>query len=74
MRKRGLLSYIRHLLIGIAVGVEIATKGGVEVLALLFASRVITGRTKFSEIPGKLKEKVRQILVEEGLEDLCVEE
>lgn len=68
------ISYIKNIFMGISVGMELTSKGGMEVLALLFASRVITGRTKFSEIPGKLKEKVRQILIEEGLEDLCVED
>lgn len=67
-----LLSYPRKIFFTIRLAIELV-KGGDDVLALLFASRVITGRTNFSEIPVKLQPKVRQILVEEGLEELCNE-
>lgn len=67
-----LLSYPRRIFFTIRLVIELV-KGGDDVLAMLFASRVITGRTKFKEVPTKLQPKVRQILVEEGLEELCNE-
>lgn len=65
--------YIKRLILAISLANETLKKGGEKVLAMLFASRVITGRTKFSEVPAKLKDKVRQILIDEGLEELCEE-
>lgn len=69
-----IFGYIKRLILAISLTHETMKKGGEIVLAMLFASRVITGRTKFKEVPAKLQPKVREILVEEGLEDLCNEE
>ncbi|MDY6073101.1 MAG: hypothetical protein SPI49_03280 [Eubacteriales bacterium] len=68
-----LYGYIVRAIRKLKLAYDIIWKGGEEVLAMLFASRVITGRTKFSEVPAKLQPKVRQILVDEGLEELCEE-
>jgi len=44
-------------------------------MALLFAQRVILGKTKFSEVPAKLKPQVADILINEcGLPELVPEE
>lgn len=67
------VGYIKRLILAISLANETMKKGGEKVLAMLFASRIILGRTKFSEVPAKLKDKVRQILVDEGLEELCEE-
>lgn len=67
------IGYIKRLILSISLANETLKKGGEIVLAMLFASRVITGRTKFKEVPAKLQPKVRQILVDEGLEELCNE-
>lgn len=69
-----LYGYIVRAIRKLELAYDIIWKGGEEVLAMLFASRVITGRTKFKEVPTKLQPKVRQILVDEGLEELCEEE
>lgn len=46
-----------------------------EMMALLFAQRVILGKTEFNEVPAKLKPEVARILVEEcGLPELVTEE
>lgn len=66
--------YIKRLMIAFSLAHETIKKGGEIVLAMLFASRIILGRTKFSEVPTKLKDRVRQILIDEGLEELCNEE
>lgn len=43
-------------------------------LALLFAQRVILGKTAYADVPAKLKDQVKEVLVESGLEYLAVEE
>lgn len=46
-------------------------KGEVEMMAMLFAQRVILGKTDFAAVPAKLKEQVAKILIEEcGLPEL----
>lgn len=44
-------------------------------MALLFAQRVILGKTTFAEVPAKLKAQVAEILVNEsGLPELVSKE
>lgn len=45
-------------------------KGGVDMMAMLWATKIILGKKKFSDVPAKLKEQVREILIENGLEEL----
>ena len=46
-------------------------KGDTEMMAMLFAQRVILGKTEFSAVPAKLKAQVANILVNEcGLPEL----
>lgn len=46
-------------------------KGEREMMAILFAQRVILGKTAFDEVPAKLKAQVAKILIEEcGLPEL----
>ena len=42
-------------------------------MAMFFAQRVILGKTEFKDVPPRLKAQVREILVDSGLEELCVE-
>lgn len=47
------------------------TKGNDEMMAMLFAQRVILGKTEFNAVPAKLKAQVAAILIEEcGLPEL----
>lgn len=47
------------------------SKGSEDMMAMLFAQRVILGKTDFSQVPAKLKTQVATILVEEcGLPEL----
>ena len=47
------------------------TKGEKEMMAMLFAQRVILGKTDFAAVPAKLKTQVADILVNEcGLPEL----
>ena len=46
-------------------------EGDVEMMAMLFAQRVILGKTDFNAVPAKLKVQVADILVNEcGLPEL----
>lgn len=46
-------------------------KGEEEMMAMLFAQRIILGKTEFSQVPAKLKAQVADILVNEcGLPEL----
>ena len=42
-------------------------------MAMFFAQRVILGKTAFADVPAKLKDQVRELLIDAGLEDLAVE-
>ena len=49
----------------------IFSKGDEEMMAMLFAQRVILGKTDFAAVPAKLKAQVAEILVNEcGLPEL----
>lgn len=39
-------------------------------MAMLWAQKIILGKKTFAEVPRLLKEQVREILQESGLEDL----
>ena len=41
------------------------SKGGKIMMAMLFAQRVILGKTEFAQVPAKLKEQVADILINE---------
>ena len=46
-------------------------KGSKEMMAMLFAQRVILGKTEFDKVPNKLKTRVADILINEcGLPEL----
>ena len=46
-------------------------KGSKEMMAMLFAQRVILGKTEFDKVPNKLKPQVATILIDEcGLPEL----
>lgn len=47
------------------------SKGSTEMMAMLFAQRVILGKTEFEKVPAKLKAQVADILINEcGLPEL----
>lgn len=63
-----MLNWIMHLLYKFII------KGDDVMMAMLFAQRVILGKTKFEEVPRTLKQQVADILVESGLGELVTEE
>lgn len=40
-------------------------KGGEAMMAMLFASRIILGKTTFEQVPAKLKAQVATVLIED---------
>lgn len=50
-------------------------KEGEEMMAMLFAQRVILGKTEFDAVPAKLKKQVAKVLIDEcGLPELVPSE
>ena len=48
-------------------------EGGLLMMDMFFAQRVIVGKTEFKDVPAKLKEQVREIRIDSGLEELAIE-
>lgn len=65
---RAVLIRVRLFLLQILIG-----KGGVVVMAMFFAQRVILGKTEYADVPATLKAQVKELLDESGLGDLAVE-
>lgn len=64
-------SSMRECCAGLALYIYLLLEGGTEMMAMLFAQRVILGKTDFSQVPAKLKNQVAAILIEEcGLPEL----
>lgn len=59
-----LISFLFQILFG---------KEAVNMLAMLWAIQIINGKKTFSQVPAKLKEQVREILIDAGCEDLIIE-
>lgn len=48
-------------------------RGGEDMLAMLWAQKIILGKKTFAEVPRLLKDQVREILIESGKEELITE-
>lgn len=60
-----------HDLIAMALGIYIKMKGETEMMAMLFACRVIEERTRFEQVPRLLKQQVADIIVNDfGMPEL----
>ena len=55
------------------VMLKILGKEGETMMAMFFAQRVILGKTAFKDVPVKLKDQVRELLVDAGLPELAEE-
>lgn len=58
-----LLDFVIYLLLKLK-------KGGDLMMAMLFAQRVILGKTAFDDVPKALKTKVAEVLIDSGLAEL----
>lgn len=50
------------------------SKGDDLMMAMLFAQKIILGKLTFNDVPAKLKEAVKEVLIECGCEELITEE
>ena len=48
-------------------------KEGETMMAMLWAQQIILGKKTFAQVPKLLKEQVREILIDSGMEDLIIE-
>lgn len=48
-------------------------KDGKEMMAMLWAQQIMLGKKTFEQVPRMLKEKVEEILVDSGMEELTEE-
>lgn len=49
-------------------------KGVYNMMAYLYAQAIMQGKRTYSSVPAKLKEQVKQILIDSGCEDLVTED
>lgn len=63
---------MRDLIANLALRVYfILMKGEQEMMAMLFACRVVEGRTEFDKVPAKLKQKVADVIINDfGLPEI----
>ena len=48
-------------------------KGGIDMMAMLWAQQIMLGKKTYAQVPKLLKEKVKEVLIDSGCEDLVVE-
>ena len=48
-------------------------KGVKETMAIIYATLIIKGKKTFADVPEKIKEQVRQVLIDLECEELAVE-
>lgn len=59
-----LTSLLFHIMFG---------KEAEEMMAMLWAQQIMLGKKTFAQVPKLLKDKVREILIDSGMEELAVE-
>lgn len=59
-----MISLLFHVIVG---------KEGEEMMAMLWAQQIMLGKKSFAQVPKLLKEKVKEILIDSGTEELVTE-
>ena len=62
---------MRNLLTNILILIQ--RKEGSEMMAMLWAQQIMLGKKNFAQVPRLLKEEIREILIESGVEELAQE-
>ena len=62
---------MRDLAVGLLL--KMIGKEGETMMAMFFAQRVILGKTAYKDVPAKLKDQVKELLVDAGLLELVEE-
>lgn len=60
---------MRNLLFTLLFG-----KGGEDMMAMLWAQQIMYGKKTFAQVPRLLKDKVKEVLIDSGMEELITEE
>ena len=63
---------MRDLIISLLFRI-IVGKEGEEMMAMLWAQQIMLGKKTFAQVPKLLKEKVKKILIDSGMEELVTE-
>ena len=63
---------MRDLMISLLFRI-IVGKEGEEMMAMLWARQIMLGKKTFAQVPKLLKEKVKEILIDSGMEELVTE-
>lgn len=49
-------------------------EGGRDMMAMLWAQQIMLGKKTYAQVPRLLKEQVKEILIDSGMEELVTEE
>ena len=63
-----IMNHIRGILYLILFGKE-----GEDMMAMLWAQQIMLGKKTYAQVPKLLKEKVAEILIDSGMEELIIE-
>lgn len=63
-----MVNEMRSLLFQILFGKE-----GEDMMAMLWSQQIMLGKKTFAQVPKLLKEKVKEILIDSGMEELITE-
>ena len=64
-----IIEFWQRLLLAVAF----LLKGSVDMMGMLWAQQIMLGKKTFSQVPRLLKEKVKEILIDSGMEELIEE-
>ena len=64
-----MVNIIRQILYRVLFG-----KGGGDMMAMLWVQQIINGKKTYSQVPRLLKEQVKELLIDSGLEELVTED
>lgn len=48
-------------------------KEGKEMMAMLWAQQIMLGKKEYAQVPRLLKEQVKEVLIDSGMEELITE-
>ena len=54
--------------------IMLQNNGGKEMMAMLWAQQIMLGKKTYSQVPRLLKDKVKEVLIDSGAEDLATED
>lgn len=63
--------FMRNLLTNIIL--LLTKKEGREMMAMLWAQQIMMGKKTYRQVPRMLKEQVKEILIDSGMEELVTE-